>query len=201
MQMKIGILISGRGSNMVAIAEATASGRIPDSEISVVISNRSDATGISRARELGLRVVVVEREGRTREEHDKEIAEVIETHGVDLVCLAGYMRILSPDFVQRFRNKIVNIHPSLLPSFPGTDAVRQAIEYGVKVTGCTVHFVDEELDHGPIIEQVPVPVLVDDDYESLSGRILEAEHGAYISALAKITSNGLKLTGRVVKEL
>jgi len=199
--MRIGILISGRGSNMVAIAEAVASGHIPESEVAVVISNKKNAPGNDRAAEMGVPVIVIEREGRNREEHDKEIADALDAHEVEIVCLAGYMRILSPYFVQRFPNKIVNIHPSLLPSFPGTNAVQQAIEYGVKVTGCTVHFVDEELDHGPIIEQVPVLVRVDDDEDTLSERILEAEHGAYISALARLCSKRIEVTGRIVKTL
>ncbi len=186
---------------MIAIADAVASGQIPESEVAVVISNKKDVPGVTRAMEMGLPVIVIEHEGRPREEHDKEIADALDAHDVGMVCLAGYMRILSPYFVQRFPNKIVNIHPSLLPSFPGINAVQQAIEYGVKVTGCTVHFVDEELDHGPIIEQVAVPVLVDDDPDSLSERILEAEHDAYVSALAKICSMRVEMTGRVVKVL
>ena len=184
---------------MVAIAEAVASGVIPNSEISIVITNKKDAHGISRASEMGLKVAVVERAGRSREDHDREIVSVLEEHNADLVCLAGYMRLLSPYFVSRFRNRIINIHPSLLPSFPGTDAVRQAIEYGVKITGCTVHFVDEELDHGPIISQSFLTVLDDDDENSLSARLLEVEHQTYISALIKIASNSLEISGRSVK--
>jgi len=185
---------------MVAIAEAVASGRIPGSEISIVISNKKDALGVSRATEIGLPVAVIQRSGRTREEHDREIVSVLEEHKTDLVCLAGYMRLLSPYFVSRFRNKIINIHPSLLPSFPGIDAVRQALDYGVKVTGCTVHFVDEELDHGPIINQTTVNVHEDDDEDSLAARLLEAEHQSYISALVKIAKGSIEVKDRTVKD-
>lgn len=199
-KLKIAILISGRGSNMIAIAQAVVAGVIPNTEIAVVISNKKDVDGISRAAAMGLNVAVIERNGRSREDHDREIVSVLEKHEVELVCLAGYMRLLSPYFINSFRNRIVNIHPSLLPSFPGTDAVKQAFGYGVKVTGCTVHFVDEELDHGPIIEQTPIPVREDDDEASLSARILEAEHQTYILAIKRIAESGLKLDGRKVKD-
>jgi len=199
--MKIGILISGRGSNMTAIAEAVANGVIPGAEVSIVISNKKDAPGIVVAENMGLETRVIERDGSSREEHDRKIVSVLRAFGVELVCLAGYMRLLSPYFVSSFRNRIVNIHPSLLPSFPGVDAVRQAIEYGVKTTGCTVHFVDEELDHGPIIEQIVVEISDKDDEESLSARVLKAEHTAYVSALQKIVSNRIVVSGRTVKML
>lgn len=181
--MKIGVLISGRGSNMVAIVDAVRSGDVPSSEVVVVISDKADAAGLAKARERGVETVVVERNGRKRAEHDAEIISELKKRDVELVCLAGYMRLLSPDFVQAFPNKIINIHPSLLPAFPGLDAQKQALDAGVKVTGCTVHYVDELLDHGPVILQREVPQLPDDTVESLSARILEQEHGAYIEAL------------------
>lgn len=181
--MKIGILISGRGSNMVAIVDAVRSGDVPSSEVVVVISDKADAAGLAKARERGVETVVVERNGRKRAEHDAEIISELKKRDVELVCLAGYMRLLSPDFVQAFPNKIINIHPSLLPAFPGLDAQKQAFDAGVKVTGCTVHYVDELLDHGTVILQREVPRLPDDTVESLSARILEQEHEAYIEAL------------------
>lgn len=181
--MKIGILISGRGSNMVALVDAVKSGEIPDSEVAVVISDKADAAGLEKARERGVETVVVERRGRTREEHDAEIIAELQRRGVELVCLAGYMRLLSKGFIQAFENRIVNIHPSLLPSFPGLDAQRQALEYGVKFTGCTVHFVNEDLDAGPIILQQWVAVEPGDTVNTLSDRILEAEHELYVEAV------------------
>ena len=181
--MRIGILISGRGSNMAAIVDAVKSGEIPDSEIAVVISDKPGAAGLDRARERGIATAVIERRGRTREEHDAEIIAELERRGVELVCLAGYMRLLSCGFVQAFANRIVNIHPSLLPSFPGLDAAGQAVRHGVKVSGCTVHLVNEELDAGPIILQRVVEVMDGDTAESLAARILEHEHKAYIDAL------------------
>ena len=190
--MKIGILISGRGSNMVALVDAVASGEIPLSEVAVVISDKADAAGSEKARERGVATVVVERRGRSREEHDAEIISELTKHEVELVCLAGYMRLLSPLFVQAFPNKIINIHPSLLPAFPGLDAQRQAFEAGVKITGCTVHYVDELLDHGEVILQKEVAVLDSDSVDTLSARILEQEHGAYVDALRRtffITEN------------
>lgn len=197
--MKIGILISGRGSNMVAIAEAVSKGEVPNSEVAVVISNQKDAPGLARANEMGLETVLIERNGLSREDHDRKIVSALETFEVDLVCLAGYMRLLSPFFIATFPNRIINIHPSLLPSFPGVDAVRQAIDYGVKTTGCTVHFVDEHLDHGPIIEQIPVTVANEDDEVSLAAKIIEAEHTAYVSALRRIVTKSLTISGRTVK--
>ena len=184
--MKIGILISGRGSNMVALVDAVKSGEIPLSEVAVVISDRAEAAGLTKVRERGVETVVIERHGRSREEHDAEIISELTTRGVELVCLAGYMRLLSPSFVQTFPNKIINIHPSLLPAFPGLDAQRQAFEAGVKITGCTVHYVDELLDHGEVILQKEVAVLDSDSVDTLSARILEQEHGAYVDALRKI---------------
>lgn len=186
--MKIGILISGRGSNMAAIVEAVGSGEIPDSTVEVVISDRADAAGLARARESGVEAIVIERRGRTREEHDADIVAALRERGVELVCLAGYMRLLSPLFVQAFPGRIVNIHPSLLPAFPGLDAQKQAFEAGVDVTGCTVHYVDELLDHGPVILQREVPRLPDDTVETLSARILEQEHTLYIEALKRIAT-------------
>ena len=184
--MKIGILISGRGSNMVALVDAVKSGEISNSEIAVVISDRVDATGLEKARARGVETVVIERQGRTREEHDAEIISELKNRGVELVCLAGYMRLLSPSFIQAFPGRIINIHPSLLPAFPGLDAQRQAFEHDVKITGCTVHFVDEHLDHGPVILQKEVAVLDDDTDETLSARILEHEHKLYVEAVKKI---------------
>ncbi len=180
----LAILLSGRGSNFEAIAKNVASGNIPDARIAVVISNKPDAGGIETARRLGLTTVVIPSKGRSREEHDREVAGVLEQHKVDLVCLAGYMRLLSPWFVRQFPQRILNIHPSLLPAFPGLEAQEQAFAYGVKVSGCTVHFVDEELDHGAIIVQKAVPVLDTDDEHSLAARILEQEHIAYSEAIS-----------------
>lgn len=187
--MKIGILISGRGSNMVALVDAIASGEIPASEVAVVISDKADAAGLAKASERGVKTVVVERHGRSREEHDAEVISELIKRGVELVCLAGYMRLLSPEFVQAFPNKIINIHPSLLPAFPGLDAQCQAFEAGVKVTGCTVHYVDELLDHGKVILQREVAVLPDDKVETLSVRILEQEHTLYVEAVKLIAGN------------
>lgn len=184
--MRLGVLISGRGSNMVAIVDAVASGEIPSSEVAVVISDKADAGGLAKAKERGIETVVVERNGRKRAEHDAEIISELTKRGVELVCLAGYMRLLSPDFVQAFPNRIINIHPSLLPTFPGLDAQKQAFDAGVEVTGCTVHFVDELLDHGPVILQREVPRLADDTIETLSKRILAQEHSAYIEALKNL---------------
>jgi phosphoribosylglycinamide formyltransferase-1 len=199
--MKIGILISGRGSNMLAIAEAVENGTISAAEIAVVLSDQSNAAGLIRAKERGLETLAVPRKGRTREDHDAEIVVELKKRGVELVCLAGYMRLLSKDFIRAFPNKIINIHPSLLPAFKGLAAQQQAFEYGVKFTGCTVHFVDEELDHGVIIAQRVVEVRDDDTAETLSARILEQEHRLYIEALAKITTGNYQLTGRKVRFL
>ena len=196
--MKIGILISGRGSNMTAIVEAVKGGQIPDSKVVVVISDKQNAAGLERAKERGIETVVIEKNKRTREEHDAEIVAELKKRGVELVCLAGYMRLLSKEFVRAFPDKIVNIHPSLLPAFPGLDAQKQAIEYGVKLSGCTVHFVDEHLDHGAIILQKSVVVADDDSAEILAAKILEYEHALYIETLAKLVSGNYKIVGRRV---
>ncbi|MGB7069256.1 MAG: phosphoribosylglycinamide formyltransferase [Pyrinomonadaceae bacterium] len=190
--MKIGILISGRGSNMVALVDAVDSGEIPDSEVSIVISDKQNAAGLAKAAERSVETIVIERSGRTREEHDNEIVVELRRHGVELVCLAGYMRLLSANFIASFPNRIVNIHPSLLPSFPGLDAQKQAIEHGVKLSGCTVHLVDEGLDSGPIILQRVVEVKPDDTADSLAARILEQEHGAYVAAVKTLVNRSTK---------
>jgi phosphoribosylglycinamide formyltransferase 1 len=195
---RLGILISGRGSNMLALAEAIRDGRIPDSEIAVVISDKPEAAGVISARERGLTIVVVERRGRTREEHDDETVSVLREHAVDFVCLAGYMRVLSSSFLEAYPNRILNIHPSLLPAFPGLNAQLQAIQHGVKYTGCTVHFVDETLDGGPIIGQRIVSVLDGDTEETLSARILQEEHQLYPEAVALITTGNYEVVGRQV---
>lgn len=193
---KLGILLSGRGSNFLAIADAIAAGRLPGCEIAVVISNIADAPGLAAACDRGLTAVAIEARGRKRAEHDAEIIAALQAHHVDLVCLAGYMRLLSPGFVQAFAQRILNIHPSLLPAFPGLDAQTQAFEYGVQVAGCTVHFVDEQLDHGVIILQRTVPVLPRDDAHALSARILEQEHIAYAEAIARVLSGNYEIVGR-----
>ncbi len=192
----LGILISGRGSNFEVIARNVAAGVIPDARIAVVISNRAEAPGIETAQRLGLTVAVVPSKGKPRAEHDREVAAILQQHNVDLVCLAGYMRLLSPWFVQQFPQRILNIHPSLLPAFPGLEAQEQAFAYGVKMTGCTVHFVDEELDHGAIIVQKAVPVLEQDDEHTLSARILEQEHLAYTEAINLVLKGNFRITGR-----
>ena len=181
--MKIGILISGRGSNMQAIIDAVQSGEIPDSEVAVVISDKADAAGLEKAKERGVETVVVERKGRTREEHDAEIADELNKRGVELVCLAGYMRLLSRGFIHTFDNRIVNIHPSLLPSYPGLNVHERVLAAGEKVSGCTVHFVNEDLDAGPIILQKEVEVKEGDTVETLSARILGEEHKVYVTAV------------------
>jgi phosphoribosylglycinamide formyltransferase-1 len=192
----LGILLSGRGSNFVAIADSIDAGRIPDARIAVVISNKPDAPGIATARQRGLTTMIIPSKGRTREEHDREVVGALKQHAVDLVCLAGYMRLLSPWFVRQFPHQILNIHPSLLPAFPGLEAQEQASAYGVKVSGCTVHFVDEELDHGPIIVQKAVPVLDSDDEHTLATRILEQEHIAYTEAINLVLRGQFTITGR-----
>lgn len=196
--MKIGILISGRGSNMTAIIEAVQSGKIPDAEVEVVISDKAKAQGLEKAKMRGVEAVVITRNNRSREEHDAEIIAELQKRNIEIVCLAGYMRLLSADFVRAFPNKIINIHPSLLPSFAGLNSQKQAFDYGVKVTGCTVHFVDEDLDHGAIILQKAVEVSNDDTAESLSAKILEQEHNLYIEALQKIVLQEYKIVGRRV---
>jgi phosphoribosylglycinamide formyltransferase 1 len=192
----LGILLSGRGSNFVAIADSIDGGRIPDAKIAVVISNKADAPGIEVARKRGLEAAVIPSKGRSREEHDREIVATLNRHNVDLVCLAGYMRLLSPWFVQQFPRRILNIHPSLLPAFPGLEAQEQAFAYGVKISGCTVHFVDEELDHGAIIVQKAVPVLDGDNEHTLAARILEQEHIAYTEAINVVLGKKFTIHGR-----
>ena len=194
---KLGILLSGRGSNFEAIADSIQAGRL-NAEIAIVISNRADAPGLETARRRGLNALLIPSKGRAREEHDAEVIAVLREANVDLICLAGYMRLLSPQFIHAFPHQIVNIHPSLLPAFPGLEAQKQALEYGVKVSGCTVHFVDEHLDHGAIIVQKTVPVLEDDDVHSLSARILEQEHIAYTEALCLLAGGECEVQGRRV---
>ena len=192
----LGILLSGRGSNFVAIADSVTAGRIPDARIAIVISNRADAPGLETARQLGLNALVIPSKGKPREEHDREVVAALRDAKVDLICLAGYMRLLSPWFVRQFPARILNIHPSLLPSFPGLEAQQQAFAYGVKVSGCTVHFVDEELDHGAIIVQKTVPVLDSDDEHTLAARILEQEHIAYTEAIRIVLEGKFEIAGR-----
>jgi phosphoribosylglycinamide formyltransferase-1 len=196
----LGILLSGRGSNFVAIADSIDAGRIPDARIAVVISNKADAPGIATARQRGLEALAIPSKGKPREEHDREVVAALKQHSVDLVCLAGYMRLLSPWFVQQFPQRILNIHPSLLPAFPGLEAQEQAFAYGVKVSGCTVHFVDEELDHGAIIVQKTVPVLDGDDEHTLAARILEQEHIAYTEAINIVLGGKFEVAGRRFKK-
>jgi phosphoribosylglycinamide formyltransferase-1 len=194
---KLGILLSGRGSNFEAIADSIQAGRLK-AEIAIVISNRADAPGLESAKRRGLNGRIIPSKGRVREEHDAEVVAALRQAQVDLVCLAGYMRLLSADFIRAFPNQIINIHPSLLPAFPGMEAQKQALDYGVKVSGCTVHFVDEHLDHGPIILQKTVPVLESDDVHSLSARILEQEHAAYSEAIALVVSGEVEVQNRKV---
>lgn len=194
---RLGILLSGRGSNFEAIADNTQSGKLV-AEIALVISNRPDSPGIESARRRGLSAQVIPSKGREREAHDAEVIAALKSANVELVCLAGYMRLLSAGFTQAFPNRILNIHPSLLPAFPGLDAQKQALDYGVKITGCTVHFVDEHLDHGPIIVQRTVPVLDNDTIESLSARILKEEHIAYSDAIQRVLSGDCQIHGRRV---
>jgi phosphoribosylglycinamide formyltransferase-1 len=197
--MNVGILISGRGSNMVALADAVAGGHAPGARVVVVLSDRPRAGGLELARERGIETAVVERRGLTREGHEREVVALLRARGVELVCLAGYMRLLSPCFLEEFGGRVLNIHPSLLPAFPGLDAQRQAVEHGVRVSGCTVHFVDETLDGGPIITQRVVPVLDSDTPETLSARILREEHEAYPEALALVCSGRYEVAGRRVR--
>jgi phosphoribosylglycinamide formyltransferase-1 len=196
--MRVGILISGRGSNMVALADAAREGRVPGAQVALVLSDKPRAGGLERARERGVEAAVVERRGLTREGHEREVVRVLRARGVELVCLAGYMRLLSPCFLGEFGGRVLNIHPSLLPAFPGLDAQRQAVEHGVRVSGCTVHFVDETLDGGPIIAQRAVPVLDSDTPDTLAARILVEEHAAYPEALALVCSGRYEVVGRRV---
>src|SRR3984957_18151099 len=197
----LGILLSGRGSNFVAIADSIAAGRIPDAQIAVVVSNRVDAPGLETARQRGLPGLALPSKGKVREEHDREVVAALREHQVDLICLAGYMRLLSPWFVQQFPNRILNIPPSLLPSFPGLEAQKQAFDYGVKVSGCTVHFVDADLDHGAIVLQKVVPVLDTDNEHTLAARILEQEHIAYSEAINIVLDGKFEVVGRRLKSL
>jgi phosphoribosylglycinamide formyltransferase-1 len=196
MPYSLGILLSGRGSNFVAIADSIDAGRISGARIAVVIANKADAPGIAIARQRGLNAVVIASKGKPREEHDRDVVAALKKENVDLVCLAGYMRLLSPWFVQQFPRRILNIHPSLLPAFPGLEAQEQAFAYGVKVAGCTVHFVDEELDHGAIVVQRAITVQDDDDEHSLATRILEQEHLAYAEAINIVLSGNFRIAGR-----
>ena len=194
---RLGILLSGRGSNFIAIADSIAAGRL-DAEIAVVISNRADAPGMVAARQRGLKVAMLPSRGIEREEYDARLATELDQAGVDLICLAGFMRLLSSWFIRRYPLRILNIHPSLLPAFPGLDVQQKAIDHGVKVSGCTVHFVDEGLDSGPIVKQAAVPVLDDDNAESLAARILNEEHRIYREAIALVLSGKYRIEGRRV---
>jgi phosphoribosylglycinamide formyltransferase-1 len=198
MKKRIGVLLSGRGSNFVALAESVAAGRIPDSEIAIVVSNREGAPGIDKAKERGIAAQVIPSKGLEREAYDRQVVAVLNEHNVDLICLAGYMRLLSPYFVASFPNRILNIHPSLLPSFPGLESQRQALEYGVKFAGCTVHFVDENLDAGPIVLQAAIPVRDEDTEATLSERILTEEHRIYSEAVKIVLDGKYKIMGRRV---
>ncbi len=196
--IRLGILISGRGSNMLALADAVADGRIPNAVIALVVSDKAEAAGIAHAAARGLPTQIIERRGRSRKDHDREIVSALKDHSVELVCLAGYMRLLSGYFVEAFRDRILNIHPSLLPLFPGLDAHRQALEAGVESSGCTVHFVDETLDGGPIIAQRRVPILDGDTEEILQARILVEEHQLYPEAVELVVSGKIEVVGRSV---
>jgi len=198
MAKRIGVLLSGRGSNFEALADSVAAGRIPGAEIAVVVSNREGAPGIDKAKERTIPTRVIPSKGLEREAYDRQVVAVLNEHKVDLVCLAGYMRLLSPFFVASFPNRILNIHPSLLPSFPGLESQRQALEYGVKFAGCTVHFVDENLDAGPIVLQATVPVRDNDTEETLSTRILAEEHRIYTEAVRIVLEGKYKIVGRQV---
>jgi phosphoribosylglycinamide formyltransferase-1 len=201
MKKRIGVLLSGRGSNFEALAESVAAGRIPDAHIAIVIANREGTQGIERANARGITTKVIPSRGLEREAYDRQVVFVLREHQVDLVCLAGYMRLLSPYFIQRFPQRILNIHPSLLPSFPGLESQRQALEYGVKFAGCTVHFVDENLDAGPIVLQAIVPVLDADTTNTLSEKILREEHRIYSEAVKIVLDGRFKIEGRRVIQL
>jgi phosphoribosylglycinamide formyltransferase 1 len=198
MAKRIGVLLSGRGSNFEALADSVGGGRLPGAEIAVVVSNREGAPGIEKAKERGIAARVIPSKGLERDVYDRQVVSVLREFQVDLVCLAGYMRLLSPFFVAAFPNRILNIHPSLLPSFPGLESQRQALEYGVKFAGCTVHFVDENLDAGPIVLQATVPVRDDDTEETLSSRILAEEHRIYTEAVRIVLDGKFKIVGRRV---
>jgi len=198
MNKRIGVLLSGRGSNFEALADSIAAAGIPNAEIAIVVSNREGAPGLDRAKSRGIPTRAIPSKGLEREAYDRQVVAVLNEHKVDLVCLAGYMRLLSPYFVAAFPNRILNIHPSLLPSFPGLESQRQALEYGVKFAGCTVHFVDENLDAGPIVLQSVVPVTDDDTEETLSARILQEEHKIYSQAVRIVLEGRYKIAGRRV---
>ena len=198
MKKRIAVLLSGRGSNFEAIADSVAAGRIPNAEIAAVVSNRENAPGIEKARQRGLEAVVIPSKGRQREEYDREVVALLEAKKIDLVCLAGFMRLLSPYFVEHCRNRILNIHPALLPAFPGLEAQKQALEWGVKYSGCSVHFVDENLDAGPIVAQAVVPVRDDDTEETLVARILREEHRIYTEAVNLVLDGHYRIEGRRV---
>ncbi len=195
---RIAVLLSGRGSNFEAIAESVRAGRIPDAELTIVVSNRENAGGIEKARQRGIEAVVIPSKGKQREEYDREVVALLKQKKIDLVCLAGFMRLLSPYFVQGFRHRILNIHPALLPSFPGLEAQKQALEWGVKFSGCTVHLVDEHLDAGPIICQAVVPVEDGDTEETLAARILREEHRIYAEAINIVLDGKWRIQGRRV---
>jgi len=196
MKKRIGVLLSGRGSNFVALAESVSAGRIPNAEIAIVVSNREGAPGIDKAKERGIPTRVIPSKGLERETYDRQVVAVLREQKVDLICLAGYMRLLSQYFVASFPNRILNIHPSLLPSFPGLESQRQALEYGVKFAGCTVHFVDENLDAGPIVLQAAIPVRDEDTETSLAERILAEEHRIYTEAVNIVLEGQYRVTGR-----
>jgi phosphoribosylglycinamide formyltransferase 1 len=198
MKKRIGVLLSGRGSNFEALAESIEAGRIPQAEIAIVISNREDAPGIARARERGFEARAIASKGLEREAYDRLVVAALEGEKVDLICMAGYMRMTSPYFVRTYRNRILNIHPALLPAFPGLEAQRQALEHGVKFSGCTVHFVDENLDAGPIIAQAVVPVENGDTAETLAARILREEHRIYTEAVNIVLEGRYRIDGRRV---
>ena len=198
MKKRIAVLLSGRGSNLEALAASVSAGHIPNAEIALVLSNREGAPGIDRARARGLATRVIPSKGLEREVYDRQVVEALREANVDLICLAGYMRLLSPYFVAQFPERILNIHPSLLPSFPGLEAQKQALDYGVKFAGCTVHFVVETLDAGPIILQAVVPVEDQDSEESLSARILAEEHRIYSAAVRIVLDQKYKIAGRRV---
>lgn len=193
---RLGILLSGRGSNFLAIARNIREGELPGAEIAIVISNVADAPGLEAAREMGLPTALFVSKFRKRAEHDADVAACLCEHNIDLVILAGYMRLLSPEFIATFPNQILNIHPSLLPAFPGLDAQTQAFDYGCKIAGCTVHFVDEHLDHGVIVLQRAIPVRETDDAHSLAGRILAEEHIGYTEAITRVLSGEYRIEGR-----
>jgi phosphoribosylglycinamide formyltransferase-1 len=201
MKKRLGVLLSGRGSNFEALAQSVSAGRIPNAEIAIVLSNRESAAGIERASERGLATRVIPSKGQEREAYDKLVVAELQQRGVDLVCLAGYMRLLSPHFIRAFPQRIVNIHPSLLPAFPGLEAQRQALEHGAKFSGCTVHFVDENLDAGPIILQAVVPIEDTDTPETLSERILREEHRIYSEAVSIVIEGRYRIEGRRVLAL